>query len=161
MLTKKEYREDALKFLRENTTAVIATSFNDQPRASTVYYWVDDEFNFYFITKKNTSKYINIEMNPQAAVVVGTGPEHITVQAHGSAELISDEQDILEVIEILTTIRAREHIKIWPIEEIEKFKDRSKLVFKIIPEEVSYMNLDSSSHPDSISDDYIQIHPVE
>lgn len=160
MLTREEYRKDALAFLWENTTAVIATSFNDEPKASTVYFWVDNEFTFYFVTKRNTSKYINIEMNPRAAIVVGTGPEHITVQAHGNAEIITDDEDRQEILDILTNIRTKENIQIWPIEEMEKFKDRNYVVFKIIPDNVTFMNLDSSKHPNSITTDYVEVFPI-
>ncbi len=158
MVNTEQAKADALAFLRENTTAVIATSFNDEPRASTVYYYVDNDFNFYFITKQNTGKYINIQMNPRAAVVVGTGPEHITVQATGLVELINDETKKQEIIDELTNIREREHVKIVPIEEIPKFEGRHQIVFKIHSKQVMFMNLDSSRFPHSITEDYMVVY---
>jgi|SRR3989344_6766911 len=159
MPSKEQIKIDALKFLRENITAVVATSFNDEPRASTVYYFVDDDFIFYFITKRNTSKYLNIEMNPIAAFVVGTGPEHITVQAVGRAEIVVGDEDVERIAKELMEIRAREHIKMWPIEELYKFKDRNKVIFKMTPDKMFYMNIDSGAHPETVSDDYMQIIP--
>lgn len=44
MIDKTQFKTDALAFLKENITAVIATSFNDEPLASTVYYYIDDNF---------------------------------------------------------------------------------------------------------------------
>ncbi|MCC2631204.1 MAG: hypothetical protein K0S38_1013 [Candidatus Paceibacter sp.] len=157
MMTQEQLKKDVLVFLRENYTAVVATSFNDMPKASTVYYYVDNNFNFYFITKRNTSKYLNIEMNPRAAVVVGTGPEHISVQASGYCKLIVDDEEKAHVIDHIIDIRAREHVKIWPIEEIEKFKYKNKVVFQITPEQIVFMNLDSTLHPDSIAYEYMDI----
>jgi nitroimidazol reductase NimA-like FMN-containing flavoprotein (pyridoxamine 5'-phosphate oxidase superfamily) len=46
--TEKIARVDALKFLKQNHIAVLATSFEDQPQASMIYYAVDDDFNFIF-----------------------------------------------------------------------------------------------------------------
>ncbi len=157
MTNNEQAKKDAVSFLRENVTAVVATSFNDEPRASTIYYYMDDAFNFYFITKRNTSKYINIEMNPRAALVIGMGPEHITVQARGKAELITDDQEREKIVNSLMEIHAREHIKTWPIEELEKFKDRNRVVFKISPTQVLFMNLDSTAYPNSISDEYVEV----
>jgi general stress protein 26 len=159
MLNQEQLQRDALKFLRENITAVIATSFNDEPRASTVYYFADSEFNFYFTTKRNTSKYMNIEMNPKVALVVGTGPEHITIQAHGVGEIITDDESRDMIIEKLLEIKEREQVNIWPIDVLNNLKDRNKVVFKIKPEQVFYMNLDSKLHPDSITEDLVQVFP--
>lgn len=152
-------RADALKFLRENTTAVIATSFNDEPSASTVYSFVDDEFNFYFITTRNTSKYINLQMNPQAAVVVGTGLRHISVQAKGVAQLITDEAERDRIWDKLNTIReqAKDMSMIWPIDQLNNLKERNKVAFMIKPTLLTYMNVDDSSHVESIDDEYMQI----
>lgn len=152
-------KNDALTFLRENSTAVVATSFNDEPRASTVYYFVDDDFNFYFVTIRNTAKYMNIHLNPKAAIVVGTGPEHISVQAHGIAVPVLDETERKRILHEFSELRAHEHIKLWPIEEMHNFKDRNKEVFKVMPQALHYMNLDSVLHPQSLSDEFRQIIP--
>ena len=157
MSTSEQAKIDAFKFLRASTTAVVATSFNDEPRASTVYYYLDNNFNFYFVTKRNTSKYVNIEMNPRAALVVGTGPEHITVQAHGAVELIVEDSEKEKIMNMFIEIAKRENIKNWPIEQLQNFKDRNKVVFKISPEQVLFMNLDSSLYPNSIGNDYVEV----
>lgn len=150
-------REDALRFLKENATAVVATSFKDQPRASTVYYFVDDDFNFYFATKRKTSKYINAELNPNAAVVVGSGPEHISVQFYGQIELIVNDVERQRLTEILVGSQNLRGTKIWPIDELRDLRYGQKVVFKIIPEELFYMNLDSTKHPHTISNEFIKV----
>lgn len=152
-----KFREDALAFLKENYTTVIATSFNDEPRASTIYYYIDDEFNFYFITKRNTSKYINIEMNPRAAIVVGTGPDHITVQAHGSVELVLEDAEKEKILGRFVEIGKHNNIEAWPIEDLDKFKDRNTIFCKIKPKQVVYMNLDSKKYPNSHSEEYVEV----
>ena len=157
MTNKDQIRLDALRFLQENSTAVIATSFKDDPKASTVYYHVDDDFNFYFVTKRNTSKYMNAEMNPKAAIVVGTGPEHISVQAHGRVELIVNDDEKNRIMNMLVGKQKLKGVRLWPIEELKNLKDGYKVLFKIIPNELLYMNLDSSKHPETITDDYMKV----
>jgi uncharacterized pyridoxamine 5'-phosphate oxidase family protein len=157
MPTQEQIKSDALVFLRENITAVVATTFNNEPRASTVYYYVDDAFNFYFVTKRNTSKYMNINLNPRAAIVVGTGPDHISIQGHGKVELIFEDEMRGNILDKFSKLRATEHIKNWPIEDVYNFKDRDKVVFKINTEGLLYMNLDSVLHADFITDEYMKI----
>ncbi len=152
-------RADALKFLREHTTAVIATSFNDEPSASTVYSFVDDEFNFYFLTTRNTGKYMNLHLNPQVAIVVGTGPQHISVQAKGVAHLIADDTERDRIWDKLSAIRERSQdpSMLWPIEQLSNFKDRNKVAFMITPTVLMYMNLDDAEHSGTMGKEYMQI----
>ncbi|MFA6050834.1 MAG: pyridoxamine 5'-phosphate oxidase family protein [Candidatus Paceibacterota bacterium] len=158
MLTKEQAKADALKFLNENITAVIATSQGVSPQASTVYYLVDNDFNFYFTTKDNSGSCENIKNNWNVAVVVGTGPQHITVQARGIAEILEGEKRE-EMIQKFMDMFARELVKVRPIEDVYKFKDRDKVVIKITPRELSYLNLDSSTHKESIVDNYMYLIP--
>lgn len=158
MISKEQARKDALHFLIENSTAVVATATGDQPSASTVYYFADKDFNIFFITKVNTSKYLNISGNAKVAVVVGTGPEHISVQASGLAEFVFDEKRA-EIIDEFVQLRTREFVKDWPIKDMDIFKDRSAVVFKVTPDRLTFLNLDSKKYPDSVSTEYMQIIP--
>ena len=157
MTISEQINDDVIKFLKESSTAVVATSFRNDVRASTVYFTVDHEFNFYFVTKRKTSKYLNAEMNPQGAIVVGTGPEHITVQAHGRIDLIVNEVEKQKIIDLLIGKQNLIGVKIWPIDEMKDMKYTQKVVFKITPDELYYMNIDSTRHPDTINDDYMKI----
>jgi general stress protein 26 len=158
MLNKEQAKADALKFLKENVTAVIATSQGVSPQASTVYYLVDDDFNFYFTTKDGTGSCENIKNNWNVAVVVGTGPEHITVQARGIAEVVEGEKRE-EILKKFADMFLKESIKIIPIEDIYRYKGKEKVVIKITPRELSYLNLDSDTHIDSIVDNYMYLIP--
>lgn len=157
MVTQEKLREDVFRFLQESSTAVVATSYKGDPRASTVYFHVDDDFNFYFVTKRKTSKYINAELNPRSAIVVGTGPEHISVQARGSIELIVDDTEKQKIMNLITGKQKLMGVKIWPIDELSNLEDSHKVLFKIVPEEMFFMNLDSTLHPDTISDTHVKI----
>jgi uncharacterized pyridoxamine 5'-phosphate oxidase family protein len=156
MPTSDVVAHEALRFLRDNATAVVATVQDGKPYAATVYFFVDDDFNFYFLSKRNTSKYVNISFNSNVAIVVGTGPEHITVQARGQGDIVVDEEQDA-VYEKIKELRAREHVKSWPLEEIDKFKNRQFVAFKVVPTELFLMNLDDKKYPESVSDHYNQI----
>jgi len=156
-MDNKDLKKDVLLFLQENSTAVVATAYKNRPRVSTVYFFVDEDFNFYFATKRKTSKYINLSLNPEVSFVVGTGPEHISVQAHGRAELIVNEEEREKLLRILVGKQNLKGVRLWPIDELEHLVDSYKVLFKVVPEEMFYFNIDSHKHENSISNESIKI----
>lgn len=156
-MDENKLREDVIRFLQENSTAALATSFKDDPRVSTVYFVSDDNLNFYFATKRKTSKYINASLNPNASIVVGTGPEHISVQAHGKVELIVDDVERERILNLLIGKQNIKGVRVWPIDEMKNFKQSYKVIFKVVPDELFYMNLDGSKHGETVSEEFIKI----
>lgn len=153
----KKVREDVIRFLQQNSTAALATSFKDDPKVSTVYFVSDDELNFYFVTKRKTSKYLNASLNPKASFVVGVGPEHISVQAHGRIDIIVNEAEKDRVTNLLVGKQNLMGVRLWPIDEIGRFDGSHKVLFKVVPDELFYMNLDDEEYKESISDDFIKV----
>ena len=95
----KEVRERARQFLRENNLAVIATvttNAESRPEAAVIHYFTDDLFNFYFITRRHTRKFKNLQLNPHIAIVVGTTLMPHTIQMEGVAELLKEKEELLD-----------------------------------------------------------------
>lgn len=84
-------KQEALDFLKDRVIAVVATTDkNHKPNAATILYHIDDDMNFFFMTRKQTRKYENIMANPHVAIVVGIGDGPGTVQAEGEAREIEN-----------------------------------------------------------------------
>ena len=84
-------KQKALDFLRKNVLSVVATVTADsKPNAATVLYYVDDDLNFYFVTRRQTRKFANMSTNRHVAVVVGVGDMPGTIQMEGEAELMEE-----------------------------------------------------------------------
>ena len=156
METSSKVKEEVLSFLKRNNTAVIATIQKGKPQASTIHYIVDDEWNIYFLTHRNTSKYVNISSNEQVAVVVGTGPKHITVQAMGIAIICAGEE-MKRISRQFETLKESPSLQHWPVNEMAKFRDKNPVVFKFEPIELSFMNLDDDDYPYSKSVGYYHV----
>lgn len=93
-----DFSEEILDFLKKNVLAVVSTvSSNNEPEAATVLYMIDDDLNFYFITRRDTRKVENLAINKNIAIVVGTELSPITIQANGEAELL-DKKELPEFI---------------------------------------------------------------
>ena len=80
------------EFLLENEYAVVASSTAHVPSAAVVMYIMDEDWNFYFFTRKNTTKHKNLSQNQHIALVVGTGPESTTAQIIGVAKELSEQE---------------------------------------------------------------------
>ena len=91
-MEKEKARKECLAFLKANEYGVVATiAKNGTPQAATVTYLIDDDFTIYFATRRTTRKYKNLEQNNAIAMVMGTGPAAISVQLHGTTEIIEGE----------------------------------------------------------------------
>ena|SRR3989338_4018997 len=98
-------KEEVLKFIREHAECVLATIHADgRPEAAVVLFAIDDDFNFYFGTKKEYRKYANLLKNDNAAVVVGvSGKDPRTVQVEGKITMLESAVDVEKAKEILKT----------------------------------------------------------
>lgn len=95
-------REEILKhisnFLHERMQMVISTS-GEHPWIATVYYALDSQLNFYFISDPKTLHGSHIGSNPHIALSVSDSPQHPSskkkgVQIYGIATQLKDEKEI-------------------------------------------------------------------
>lgn len=107
-------REEALKFLKDNHTMVVATVSRDGiPHAATVYYMVDDKFDLYFCTGEETKKFLNIKDNAKVALAIGAGPDIKTIQGGGMAEIITEGKSDLMIR--MGKIFHLQQSQFWPV----------------------------------------------
>jgi uncharacterized pyridoxamine 5'-phosphate oxidase family protein len=94
---KEKARQDALAFLKEHRTGVLATMSRDyKPHASAVHYTADDTFNVYIMTRTNSRKFDALSAHPHVAFTVAVDDVPQTLQIEGTAANISltDEADV-------------------------------------------------------------------
>ncbi len=79
-------QSDAItKFLSNHHIGVLATASKDGiPHAATVYFAIDVDLNFYFITREGTTKQKNLSANPNVSLAVFDAATQSTVQAQGT-----------------------------------------------------------------------------
>lgn len=98
MVQQKHPHQKVHAFLRHHPLGVLSTASSDgEPWGAAVYFAVDEEFNFYFITRMKTLKYHHIETNPQASLTVTDPATQTTLQAYGSVRKVPphDYMDVL------------------------------------------------------------------
>ena len=156
-----EIKKAALTFLTEpeQLTAVIGSCATDgDMHVATVYYYVDNDFCFYFLTATNTQKYKNLLENPNAAIVVGFGPSYTTIQGRGTTQLLTKSSK--EENEAIAHIKNRlqEHAnETWPIFQLDRYDSESIAVFKFLPDTLQLLNLEDSGDLVLTTENILQI----
>lgn len=67
------------------------------PHATTIYYSVDEDFNIYLSTKRDTKNHDNLQRNNHTMLVIYEAYSQSTVQVTGVAEEITDNPEAHEV----------------------------------------------------------------
>ena len=90
-----ESREHLSSFLSKNQVGVLATvDATGKPHAATIYFTFDQQFDIYFITKKDTQKSRNLQHNNRAAIAVYDASSQATVQAEGTVVEVADAKQL-------------------------------------------------------------------
>lgn len=122
--------------MNAHSLATLATvSASGAPHAASVYYTVDHDLNLYFVTREETTKYSNIKRNPQVSVVITDEETAETVQIQGTAQKITDEPVISDILEQLWKITVEKSH--WPSPAV-KLNKGSLSIIKVVPAELKF-----------------------
>lgn len=98
----------ALAFLQQHPMAILSTiSEDNRPWGAAIYYFADIDFNFYFLTKSETSKFKNLENTLYAALTVADPETQTTVQTVGQVSHVSVKQTIDHVFKNMAAQRPK------------------------------------------------------
>lgn len=107
-------KKKALDFLNKNHLGVVATaSKKGLPHASSVFFLCESDFDIYFLTKTETTKFRNISENPHVSLVVTDSSKHITLQLHGLATKVDDTEIVRKKLDKLAQI-ITDYSEVWP-----------------------------------------------
>ena len=89
-MNDSELKKLILEYLGKNRLMTLATSSNDAPWATTLFFAYDDDLNLYFLSQETTRKVQNILKNPKVAVTIDreqpTPGKVKGIQLEGTAE---------------------------------------------------------------------------
>lgn len=161
MVAHKIAKKDIYLFLKQNKSAVISTvNLENMPEGAEIYYGVDRDFNFYFVTGDKTRKYANIKRNPKAALTITDEYMLTTVQIEGAVEEVTSVKKNSKSVKLLTealTPTVRQTIAhIWdPIPPILKMENGKIVIFKIKPYWLRYANFNEPV--DKVNNTYFKL----
>ena len=94
---------DLLMFLRAHDIAALATvSETNAAHATTTYFYVEDDLNFYMLTKYETFKFKNLTKNHSVALVVTNEKSLETVQVEGIAKEVDYSHEYAPTVKRFT-----------------------------------------------------------
>jgi len=126
-------RKDVFNFLTKHSVAVLATvSEKHAPHASAMYFVVDEELNFFFLTKSSTRRFLHIQTNDQVAIVVSANNSPQSVQIEGKASIISDPWQQRNIVNQVAEKSASQGKKFWP-PPVSQLQDGEIAILKVTP----------------------------
>jgi general stress protein 26 len=142
-ITDKDKR--VLEFLNLQRAGVLSTVGKDGlPHASVVYYEVNDDFIFRFLTKKRTQKSNNLRHNNFISFVVFDQMTQTTAQITGEATEIQDLYEVHKVFR--NSLRASLHTSENGIPPIAKLDAGDYTAYEISPK---YIKMAMFSKPEA------------
>ncbi|MFC1790373.1 pyridoxamine 5'-phosphate oxidase family protein [Patescibacteria group bacterium] len=129
-MTQEELNKIARDIVKNNIYLALATA-DDNPWAAPLFYCVDDQYNFYYISQLDSVHTKHLLKNPKVAFAIFDSHdpegEGNGIQASGKAYLINKPKEIKEALEHYSTT----YIDCKP----EMFVgDNPYRLFKIVPE---------------------------
>lgn len=147
---------DFMEFLRSKSVAVLSTVTPDgQPESATVFFVVDGDLNFYFMTKNFSRKYANLEQNQRVSLVVGTENEPVTAQIQGTAEKTTDPKEFDQRMQMLKENFFKNEF-VAPLFQMTSEKN-DVVIYKVTPFWIRWLDLRSKK--EKVDGGFVQILP--
>lgn len=106
MSVKIEQSRDKINdFLKGSRVGVLATADKKAtPHAAAIYFVVDEELNFFFVTKEKTIKHKNLQENPHVSLAVYDAKVQTTLRVEGKAAVIENVNQFMELFNKLLKV---------------------------------------------------------
>lgn len=134
-----EMTKEEMKDFLDNQRILILTSNGPDgyPHPMPMYFWVDDDFNFYVATFRKTQKVKNLLRDPKATLLVESGKVYNmlkSVLAYARAEVIDDLDYTLEMMDIITAKDVRLGFPVILEGEMKLKSARERVIIRFTPE---------------------------
>lgn len=137
-------RKEAYDFLTSHKFAVLSTADKDgRPWGATIYYIVDEDFNFYFFTRAQSKKYRNIQERPEVAITISDNGEQTTVQAAGMVSEVPLGPEHDHAFRLLSLIHPPGQFE-W-IPPVTKIQNGEMLLLKLAPQHMRFSDFKSNA----------------
>jgi len=143
-ITKKRTRD----FLKSQFIMQLASSSKkNMPQVSIMLYVIDRDLNFYCATHSDSIKAQNMAENKNVSIAVWAHNQFM-VQVKGIVETVVDEKKQNKILTALAKAGAKDD-NFWP--PVFRIKGSSYVLYKIVPAEISVLDLVSRNISESQS----------
>ena len=122
-------KEDILDFIKSQFIMQIATCSENKPAVSVMLFAIDDSFNIYFATHRNSYKSKNLLSNPKVGIAIW---EHtkMLIQIDADVEEITNSDDVAKALDMLAD-QATKSEEFWP--PVFRINNGEYVIFKAKP----------------------------
>lgn len=152
-------KQQVYEFLKTIPLAVFGTVATiHSPHLATMFYVVDENLNFYFITRSQTTKVDNIKRGSHVSILVSDRYSYKTVEAYGTAIELTGVDKIKTIFKMFTDVYATQGViekgKLfnWP-PPIQKLDRGEIAIYEIQPSWIRYADF---SHASPLDEDFKQ-----
>jgi uncharacterized pyridoxamine 5'-phosphate oxidase family protein len=93
------------EFVKRYSTAVLSTvDEKGQPSSSTIFYTMGKNSELWFLTKSDTTKYINLQQNNKAALTIVDPQKPIAINMQGRVVEVSDTGERDSILQAITKL---------------------------------------------------------
>jgi len=125
-------REGIFAYLNDLAIGVLSTVSQDgYPHGAVLYFAVDHELNFYFITKAGSKKASFLATNHKASITTLDSELPRSVQAMGLVEEVQDAQTFEYMMERISEINKHKNSEHWPAPIARYSKDMGVTLYKL------------------------------
>lgn len=108
-------RNEIYSYLKRLTIAILSTvSDEGKPYASVIYFVADHNLNFFFLTKSDTKKALNLEKNNNAALTILDPANPKTIQATGTVMKVQDADIYTYILKRIAEDNSKKGGFYWP-----------------------------------------------
>lgn len=134
-ISGQKSKSEIFTYLNTCYLAVLSTASQDgAPYAASIFFTCDSELNFYFLTKSDTKKSLNLEVNNRAAITVIDITSPRTVQSTGVVTEVEDPKQYEAILVKISEANAKKGGFFWP-PPLHKINSEGDLVlYKFTPE---------------------------
>lgn len=127
-------------------------SAEGEPWGAAIYFVVDDNFTFYFVTRVGTRKYQNLESRPVASLTIADGETQTTVQAYGNIEKVPVQEYMDTIFDKLAGIKPADDSDWHP--PLTKVHEGNYMPLKLTPSKLQFA--DFKQHKPDMTADFIE-----
>jgi len=120
-------------FFQRHHSGVLATSDSAaNPHAAVIYFTLNDDLSFSFVTKTETQKYKNIEENKSVSLVAYDEKGQASVQVMGHVEKVADQDEAYKILN--KTFKYSAEVSHRELPPLEKLIAGEYVALRLIPQ---------------------------
>lgn len=137
-----DVKKEVLEYLGSQAVMALAT-YGDHPASCNVYFTVDKDLNFYFISRPETEHARNIAMNGKVACSIADGRQKVTDKKIGvQIKGVAEELPTIEKIGTALMFWSKANFAFEGVVTVDMVKERmfASRAYKITPTEIKFFN---------------------